>query len=423
MASSLKSCYICYEDYNHTENFPTTLQCGHTLCIACATKIKDHLEQTIVCPRCKQVQIASTAFTKNIDMLDLLGCVEPPVKVIEASSNKERHLCLLHSNEEIIAFIVKPEFEWLCRVCIQEKHAGSLNVRAIGEARAYFTALEKTIEQQTESEVVSEMLCQQNNHRLIQEWSRADRANTIDMFDGVCNYIRKKRDEHLKDIEELTNKALRQTERQAESIERYVRAHRQRKDLYAQLLYESRGHSDFQFIEKYVELPKLPAVPQIEDFAEKRNDLVVHFQDDFNGPLHALSRAVCDVHLVDFNVPGVHIHHNTARVCFSSNTAHVPPFGDGETSCKWIVEFALHSNGRCRASLVSITPDQVKIHPMFAISVNKINRIVVRQQYLKGSSLSEDNRSIVEDIVPDGHAFTIGSVFIASIVLEFPKEQ
>ena len=243
------------------------------------------------------------------------------------------------------------------------------------------------------------------------------------MFDGACNYIRRKRDEHLKDIEELDNAEVRQIERQAKSIERYVRAHRQRKDLYAQLLYESRGHSDFQFIEKYVELPKLPSVPQVEDFGEKRSNLVARFQDDFNGPLHALSRAVCDVHLLDFKVHGAHVYHNTASVCFSSNTACVPPFEAGEPTCKWIVEFTLHYNGKCRASLAPTTPNQVKIHPMFAISVNTINHITVRQQYLKGSSLSEDGRLVVEDIVPEGHAFAIGSVFIASIVLEFPTEQ
>ena len=47
------SCPVCLEEYNDSDVRPTTLHCGHSLCIKCLTKIKDVNPNDQHCPICR----------------------------------------------------------------------------------------------------------------------------------------------------------------------------------------------------------------------------------------------------------------------------------------------------------------------------------------------------------------------------------
>ena len=66
---NLRSCYICMEKYCSTpETQPTSLSCGHSLCINCATKLSEG--RVIVCPMCKLMSVVpAQGLPKNYAMI------------------------------------------------------------------------------------------------------------------------------------------------------------------------------------------------------------------------------------------------------------------------------------------------------------------------------------------------------------------
>ncbi len=120
-ASSDLSCCVCLEDYTR-EKFPTTLTCGHDLCVVCAMAHRKYPALTIACPLCQEVCNTSVEFCKNHRLVEMIKPREVPAL---------KNSCGLHPTREIIAYCGLPKCMKLCAECLNDNRQGSAIVHYI----------------------------------------------------------------------------------------------------------------------------------------------------------------------------------------------------------------------------------------------------------------------------------------------------
>ncbi|XP_055013121.1 tripartite motif-containing protein 65-like [Boleophthalmus pectinirostris] len=151
------SCSICSELLKE----PVTIPCGHNFCLSCIRKHWDNERKTkqqhVSCPTCKKIFSRKPPLTKNTVLADLLedlkktkdvatkrssskppvadSCDQPPEKqrLLDSCGSKQDNMCSQH-NEEMKIFC-RTEQQFICYLCLLDKHKGHDAVSAEEEMR------------------------------------------------------------------------------------------------------------------------------------------------------------------------------------------------------------------------------------------------------------------------------------------------
>jgi tripartite motif-containing protein 32 len=76
-------CKICYEVYDSKGRKPVILHCGHTLCLACASKTALTNQNDVICPFDKQV---TYQYPKNLATNFLI------LEILEKNNNEREEV-------------------------------------------------------------------------------------------------------------------------------------------------------------------------------------------------------------------------------------------------------------------------------------------------------------------------------------------
>ena len=107
-------CAVCLDQYNHTNNIPKSLPCGHTFCRAClASLYNKDLTRSISCPTCRD----KTTFSSVDDIQTNFSLKAMICDIPVTQSSSDRIMCTSHQDKVAETVCVDCKIS-MCNTCI-----------------------------------------------------------------------------------------------------------------------------------------------------------------------------------------------------------------------------------------------------------------------------------------------------------------